>query len=169
MKERGVVGAFHLAPQKGGYEPQRTFDWRLEFTMDGKEVIALAVESTSLPQESNEPIELPYGNESHWVAGRAKFQFGSFVVRDFIQEDVNKIISEWRKKVYEAQNGEIHFATNYKTNGHIVMMDPEGGSERQWMIEGLWPQQVNYGALAYGQNDVVKIEVVFAYDRAYRD
>jgi hypothetical protein len=163
------VGAFHLAPQGGGYEPQRTFNWHVIFPEGGK-IIELAIDSAFLPSNSNEPIELHYGNERHWVAGKAQFQFGQIIVKDFISEDVSRVINEWRKKVYNPSDGKIKLATNYKRKGRIVMTDPEGNQTREWELQGMWPQAVNNAAngLAYQQNDIVRIEVVIAFDRAIR-
>jgi hypothetical protein len=164
-----LVNAKHLAPGPGGkYEPQRNFDWQLELQVPGSEIIKLAVASVTGITESNEPIELHYGNEVHYVAGKARFEAGQIVVRDMVDVDVNAQINEWRRKVYDPHSGEIHYASAYKAEGDLILLDPEGAERATWHIVGLWPQNVNFGDLDYESNDIVRIQVVMTFDRAYR-
>lgn len=164
-----IVNATHLAPGPGGkYEPQRAFDWLLELQVPGQEEIKLAVQSAFVPTELNEPIELHYGNEVQFVAGKARFEAGQISVRDFVSPDLNQLISDWRKLVYDAKTGVIHYATSYKRTGNLMLLDPEGAVKKTWHLVGLWPQSVNYGQLDYSQNDVVHIEIALVFDRAYR-
>lgn len=163
------VNAKHLAPGPGGkYEPQRTHNWELELQIPGAEIVKLAIASMTGVTESNEPIELHYGNEVQFVAGKARFEAGQLSVRDMVDVDVNQQINAWRRKVYDPQSGQIHYASEYKTEGDLLLLDPEGATRAVWHIVGLWPSSVNYGGLDYESNDVVRIEVVMPFDRAWR-
>jgi hypothetical protein len=166
----GIVTAKHLAPGQGGkFEPQRNFDWQLDLQIPGGYEIKMSVSSVTGITESNEPIELHYGNEVQYVAGKARFEAGQLVVRDMVDVDVNGKISEWRKLVYSAQSGAIQYASNYKRNGTLLLLDPTGAERASWNVVGLWPQSVNYGQLDYESNDIVRIEVVMLFDRAWRN
>lgn len=163
------VSAKHLAPGPGGkHEPQRLYDWQLQLTVPGAGDIIWTVESAFLPTESNEVIELPYGNEVQFVAGKARVEPGNISIRDMCDVDMQKHVSEWRKKVHDFETGATGWATDYKTNGYLVLLDPTGSrKQRKWKITGLWPQSVNFSeaGLEYGNNDIVRIGVSIVFDR----
>jgi len=161
--------ARHLAEMKGRYEPQRAFDWLVEFPIaGGQEVVKMTVEQAFLPTEMNEPIELHYGNEVQYAAGKARWEFGQLSIRDMVDLDVARYISNWRARVYDPVGGDIHFAKDYKEQGYVILLAPDGSVERTWKVEGLWPTSVSYGALDYTANDIVRIQCTVAFDRAYR-
>lgn len=162
------VTARHLAEMKGAYEPQRTFDWVINFPIPKAGEITLAVESAWMPTEMNEPIELHYGNEVQYVAGKARWEFGQLVIRDMVDKDIAQALADWRKTVYNPQTGQIFFAANYKVMGDLILLDPTGAGDRVWKVEGLWPSQVSFGSIDYTQNDIVRLQVTIAFDRAYR-
>lgn len=163
------VSARHLAPGPGGhYEPQRSYDWQLQLNVPGAGDIIWTVDQAFLPTESNEPIELHYGNEVQYVAGKARFESGQISVRDMVDVDMQSYINEWRRKVYNPKDGSVNWATDYKTTGYLVLLDPKGQKTRKWKLIGLWPQQVQFGpALDYNNNDIVRIEITLVYDRAH--
>jgi hypothetical protein len=162
------VTAKHLAEMRGSYEPQRSFDWLIEFEIPGRDVITMTIEQGFTPTEMNEVIELPYGNETQYVAGKARWEFGQLSIRDMVDKDVAKYIDEWRRQVYDPKTGDIKFAREYKSQGNIILLDPSGGSQRMFKVIGLWPQQVSFGDLDYSNSDIVRIQVVVAFDRAWR-
>lgn len=168
--------ANHIAPQGGGYEPQRTFHFTLEFGGFNEEV-ALSVQSFSLPTASNTPIELFFGNEKRFVAGQAQFETASLTLVDYVDKDIAGLIEAWRAYVYEPSpegifdEGTLFAASNYKVTGDLIEHAPEGtkgGSNRRWRLVGCWPQQVTHGTMDYSSSEVIRIEVVIQYDKAYR-
>jgi len=164
-----LLTARHLAEMRGRYEPQRSFDWLIEFEIgSAREIIKLAVDQAFMPTESNEPIELHYGNEVQYAAGKARWEFGQLSIRDMVDLDIARQISEWRKTVYNPITGDIFFAKDYKKQGTIILLSPEGSIQRKWKVEGLWPTAVSYGQLDYAANDIVRIQCTIAFDRAYR-
>lgn len=163
------VNAKHLAPGAGGkYEPQRNFDWWLTLDIPGGDIVKLAISSVTGISESNEPIELHYGNEVHYVAGKARFDAGQLSIRDMVDVDVASKIDEWRRLVYDPNSGVIFRADKYKKTGNIQLLDTMGISRANWEIRGLWPQAVNFGDLDYESNDLVRIQVTMQYDRAIK-
>lgn len=163
------VSARHLAPGPGGkYEPQRVYDWQIQLSVPGAGDIIWTVDQAFLPTVSNEPIELHYGNEVQFVAGKARVEPGQISVRDMVDVDMQAYIAQWRDKVHNFRTGATNWATDYKTNGYLVLLDPKGSKQRKWKLVGLWPQQVSFApALDYNNNDVVRIEITLVYDRAF--
>jgi hypothetical protein len=166
------VHAQHIAPASGLFEPQRTFDWSLEIhglPGDDQQLVVLSLQAGFLPFGNNEEIEIPYGNERVWVAGKANWDRGQVICRDYVDRPVALALHTWRKTVYNPNDGTIGWATDYKKEADVVLTSPTGGSERIWHLVGLWPVAVNFAenGLDMANNDQVRIGIQMRYDRAY--
>ena len=161
-----TLGASHLATE--GWEVQRSNNFEISIADVGGRTLTLAVESGFLPSEENEIIELNYGNSKVKVAGIVSFQDGSLVLKDAIAQDIEKIIVDWRKLVYDPETDKIGFAVNYKKQARVIQYAPDGTMERTWKIIGAWPSNVEYGELNYTSSEKKTITVTLAYDKALR-
>lgn len=167
-----TLGASHLATD--GFEIQRTnnFEIQIELADDSERVrnLTLAVVSGFLPSESNEVINLNYGNTQITVAGAARVNnSGTLVVRDLIEKDTEKLIDEWRSLVYNKQSEAIGFAVDYKKTAKITQYAPDGTYLRVWNVEGLWPSAVDYGNISYESSGVKTISITLQYDKCTLD
>lgn len=160
------LGASHLASQ--GFEVQRTNNFEIQIDNVSKvRPLILAVVSGFLPNESNEVISLNYGNTTITVAGKANANgSGSLVVRDLVQEDIEQIIDEWRKTVYNKETDAIGFAADYKKPAYVTQYAPDGTLLRVWNLEGVWPSAVDYGQVSYESPGVKTINITLQYDKA---
>lgn len=160
------LGASHLA--SAGYEVQRTnnFEIQIDNVIKVRPLI-LAVVSGFLPNESNEVISLNYGNTTITVAGKANANgSGSLVVRDFVQEDIEQVIDEWRKTVYDKDTDAIGLAADYKKPAYVTQYAPDGTLLRVWNLEGVWPSAVDYGQVSYDSPGIKTINITLQYDKA---
>jgi hypothetical protein len=162
---KASVSADHLAPRGGGYEPQRSYAWQIELPVGGT-VLKMAASSVTGVTETNEPIELHYGNEVRFVAGKARFDSMQVVVRDMVDENVAQIIDNWRRTVYDPRTGKVNKATAYKAEGDLILMDTTGVERARYHLIGVWPSSVNFGDLDYESNDLCRIQVVMTIDKA---
>lgn len=160
------LGASHLASQ--GFEVQRTNNFEIQIENVSKSrILTLSVVSGFLPNESNEVISLNYGNTQITVAGAARpNNSGSLVVRDLVQEDVEKMIDEWRASVYNKDTDAIGFAFDYKKNAKVTQSAPDGTLLRVWDLEGVWPSSVDYGSISYESAGAKTISITLQYDKA---
>ncbi len=160
------LGASHLASQ--GFEVQRTNNFEIQIDNVSKvRPLILAVVSGFLPNESNEVISLNYGNTTITVAGKANANgSGSLVVRDLVQEDIEQVIDEWRKTVYNKETDAIGFAADYKKPAYVTQYAPDGTLLRVWNLEGVWPSAVDYGQVSYESPGVKTINITLQYDKA---
>lgn len=160
------LGASHLASQ--GFEVQRTNNFEIQIDNVTKvRPLILAVVSGFLPNESNEVISLNYGNTTITVAGKANANgSGSLVVRDLVQEDIEQVIDEWRKTVYDKETDAIGFAADYKKPAYVTQYAPDGTLLRIWNLEGVWPSAVDYGQISYDSPGVKTINITLQYDKA---
>lgn len=159
-----------IAPQLGFFEPQRRNHYSVEFHLPSvldQQLLTLSIVRGALPNEGNEEIELPWKNESVWVAGRRTLDAGTFAVRDFVDRNSYGAVQRWRGLVYQALTGRVGYAADYKVTGFIVMTGPDGlRNTRLWQLIGCWPKNVNGGDLADDSNEVVELETEIRYDKA---
>lgn len=161
-----TLGASHLASEN--WEVQRQNNFEISIAGVGGRTLTLAVESGFLPAESNEVIELNFGNSKVKVAGIATYEDGTLTLKDAISQDIERIIVEWRKQVYDPETDRVGLAVNYKKQARVIQWAPDGTMERTWKIIGAWPSSVNYGTLDYTASDKKLIEVTISYDKAIR-
>lgn len=161
-----TLGASHLATEN--WEVQRQNNFEISIADVGGRTLTLSVESGFLPAESNEIIELNFGNSKVKVAGIANFEDGTLVLKDVIEKDTEQIIVDWRKQVYDPETDKVGLAVNYKKQARVIQWAPDGSMERTWKIIGAWPSTVNYGTLDYTASDKKTIEVTITYDKAIR-
>lgn len=172
------VLATNLAQQHGGFEPQRQHNWNIEFALAplgvDADVISLALVGGFLPRCMNEDVPLPYGNETVYVAGKATWDRGQIIVRDFIDQPVAQSLWTWREQVYSPGTGQIGLAANYKVNADIVLFSPNSQEnnasfERVWRLIGCWPMTIDFAAqgLDMASSNVVMINMTLRYDKAF--
>lgn len=133
--------ADHLAAEAGAFEPQRVCNFSVEIPLDGsdKDVVIAALESFKLPKMSQDKIELHYQNGVTFVAGKAKTEEGSLVIKDIVDRDVLGAILRWRNKVYSVKTGKVGLAKDYKKTCYLVVTGPDGSYQRQCKLTGVFP------------------------------
>lgn len=179
------VSANHIAPadQWRRFEPQRVYNFTLLLTpphgveMDWKDadVIALSLREFPMPNESTDRIELPYGNEVRYVAGKTTFSTETLRCVDYIDRDTAGVLHKWRRRVYNPDEdhvdgipqGGVGWAHQYKSDGEIIWLNPDGSAlrDRWWNLIGIWPMSIRYGSGNMASSDVNIIEVEFSVDR----
>lgn len=151
------------------WEPQRTNHF--EVIINGlPQELTLAVSMFSLPNITNDPIEVAHQNSRHKYAGQANFAGAeSLEVIDYIGLDVEDIVDSWRTQVYNAETDKMGLAADYKRDAYVVEYSPDYEKLRTWKIVGAWPSGVAFGdTLSMEGSEVKKVTLTIAYDRAYR-
>jgi hypothetical protein len=90
------------------------------------------------------------------------------------QKNINPI-TEWLGYYYKVEQDKVSmsYATNQniqislKQNAYLIMYDGKGVPIEQWVYEGAWPQDINFGDLSYDDSGISMIEFQLRYDRAY--
>ena len=160
------LGAIHYAANSR-YELQRTFNF--EVVISGlPEDVTLNVVSFPLPQLSNPGIAVSYGNSKMYIPGQAEYQQGEFVVNDAIGADIERLLNDWRRDVYDEETDEIGLFDNYAKQGMIYHWAPNGTMVRKWKLLYVWPEEVNYGALSNETSDKKTISMTLRYVKAVR-
>ena len=162
--------ALHDITEAGKYnfEPQRTNHF--EVLIDGLDGLTLAVNTFSLPNITNDPIEIAHGNSRRKYAGQAAFGGSETLeVTDYIGLDIEGQVNSWRLQVYDPMTDLMGLAATYKKNAWVTEYAPDGSALRVWALQGVWPSGVAYGdTLSMDGSEVKKITLTLAYDRGYR-
>lgn len=160
--------AEHIAPSKGSFEPQRTYNWSFEVALDdaGDQLLIMqGLESFRAPKVGVEEIELNYANEKRYVAGKAIYEPLPLVLKDFVDQNVANAVEKWRQQVYNPVSGSIGLAKDYKKVADLVLYAPDQSISRFWKLFGIWPLDVDYGELDMNNSDKVLITINLRYDR----
>jgi hypothetical protein len=163
------ISGDHIAAQAGGFEPQLSPRFSVEITgLDGNdsETIVLSLDAFTPPTESNEAVEIPYGNEKRRVAGQADFQNATLTVKDFVDSGTRDALHRWRRKVYNPETGVMGYARDYKKQAALIWTGPDGQSQRIYNLLGIWPSELNPGGADMNSSDNVKVELTIAVDKA---
>lgn len=98
------------------------------------------------------------------------------------------VMEQWRELIYQPNAGDAFGSVgNYKGFAYLHMLSPvvltptgedaevdftaasaDEAIAQSWLFQGLFPQNIQYGEVDYGSNDVQEITVTFRYDRALR-
>jgi hypothetical protein len=107
---------------------------------------------------------------------------------DTSMPSTSDVMEGWRELMYQPNKGDAFgSAANCKGLAYLHMLEPmllesyneDGdvdfaaenagqGITQTWLIQGIFPQKIEYGDLDYGSSDVQEISVSFRYDRAFR-
>ena len=160
--------ARHLANSEGDFAPQHQNSWMIEvggLAGDAKDLIVLSLVSGALPPESSEDIELPYGNETRYVAGKAIYEPVPLIVRDYVDRAVRQALVEWRRLVYDPATGNVGLPSAYKKQADMILQASDGTLSRTCKLIGAWPQALNPGLVDMASAEPIQIEMTLRYDR----
>lgn len=163
----GPLSAQHIAPSSGGFEPQRAYDFFVElYNLDGSDTIRLAVKDAFFPNGENGVIEINYFAENRKVAGKMTFPNGTITCHDYADENIAGKLLAWRTLVHDVNTGAQGYATEYKKEASIVMVDVKGQRERVFNLKGVWPASVTGSQLSYDAQGALEVSINLVYDQA---
>lgn len=165
-----AVGPYHMA-DSNDYVVQMSNIFEVQISEVGGTAhhLTLSVETANLPNISNSPVELFYGNNKVKVAGQAEFGDVTLEVKDFVGADVEAIIQKWHHKVYDPQNDKLGNPSAYKKTGYLYEYSQDWEIKRTWELRGVWPSSVEYGSFNYSGGDKKTISITLSIDRAFRN
>ena len=162
-----MMTADRLAAGGGDFEPQRTNNGMLYIEgMNDGDLLQLSLETFPLPKQSNGLIEMDFINEKRKVAGKVIIDDLEVQFKDFVDRETAKVLWDWRLLVYNPVTGQIGLARNYKKNGIMTLFAPDGSYQRIWELKGLWPMNMDPGDIDMAGEDIVRINMSIAIDKA---
>jgi len=128
--------------------------------------VTLHTKTFSTPNWSVSPIEINYFNHKYKIAGATDIPNITLEVYDTIEPDQLKEIWDWWKKIYDPATGELGFASEYKSTGTLNQYNSKGQFQREWLLEGVFPVNINPGSLDYSSFDPLAISIEMSIDNA---
>lgn len=135
------------------FEPKRPFRWILE--IDG--IDAFTAATTSRPKKEFEKIEINYINQKRYLAGKGTWQTIKIELYDPISPSAMQKVIEWLRLVHDDATGRMGYASLYKRNFSLKMLDPGGVVIEKWTAKGAWPTNIDGGELDYSNNEALKV------------
>lgn len=144
------------------YEPKRKFRWILQ--IDGLD--AYTMKTASRPQATFEEIVIDYVNTKRYVSGKMSWNPITVTMQDPIAPSASQKIMDWLRNNYESLTGRMGFASFYKKDITLKLLDPQGTVVEWWDIKGAWPQDINWGDLDYASSDNAEVSFSLRFDDA---
>lgn len=147
----------------GPFEPHLQFRYTV-FSTKLKGAIWYA-RSAQQPSFDNSPLELHHGNSSFHVKGKTKwnpinikcYHFEGITILDFWQ-----YLSQ-HQFVPDAKDFKARI---YKHDLRISMLGPEEFPISTWVLYGAFFENVSFGDMDRGNNEVIEIDMTIRYDYA---
>lgn len=146
------------------HEPLRKNRWSL--SIPGLGFSEWMVQSTSRPSLSVNEVEIPFMNTSTWVAGRSVWESMDITFIDTITPSTSQKVMEWIRKCVEHSTGRMGYASDYKNQMVLTMLDPAGIPVQKWTIYGAFITSANFNDLDYGSDDIADLNITVRYDYA---
>jgi hypothetical protein len=174
------LGAYHKIDRRE-WEPQRTNNFEIQFpglsglvTIDQQlalpenatDLLTLSVKSVDYPATNINALKVYYGNNSINFAGKPEYGDVQIVVNDFIGIQTERILMAWSRLVYDPKRETVGWANEYKRDGYLIELAPDGTVERRTQLRGCFPGTVSPGGFDNTGNDIREITVTFYCDVA---
>lgn len=154
-----------LRPVPVDLEPKRKNRWVIEFPAD-LGFSEWMVQTANRPTVTVNMTEIPFMNVSTKVAGRSIWESLDITFMDAIGPSTSQKVMEWVRQCVEHSTGRMGYATNYKKQLVLKMLDPAGIPVEKWVLYGAFITSANFGDLDYSSDDLADVSVTLEYDRA---
>lgn len=144
------------------YEPKRKFRWILQ--IDG--IDAYTLKTAARPQLTFDETVIDYINTKRYVSGKQTWNPIAVTCHDPIAPSAAQKVMDWVRLNYEPLTGRMGYASFYKKNIVLKLLDPQGTVVEYWDVIGAWPQDVNFGDLDYATSDNMEISFTLRFDNA---
>ncbi len=144
------------------FEPKRKFRWILQ--IDG--VDAFTLKTAARPQQTFEETVIDYVNTKRYVSGKGAWSPITITMHDPIAPSAAQKIMNWVRLNYESLTGRMGYATQYKKDVSLKVLDPAGVVVELWDLIGCWPQDSNFGDLDYASSDNIEVTCTIRFDNA---
>ena len=145
---------------------KRKFRWTLQIQAGPFYVPEYYVKAAARPNLEIDELELNFLNSVAWTAGKAKWQ--PITVRYIdVTDQVMGPLWSWISTIYSLTQPQLCSQSEpagYMGNAMLNLYDGCGTTLESWLLQGVWPKSVNFGDLAYSDNEEVNIELSLRYN-----
>jgi len=145
------------------YEPKRQYRWIIE--ING--IDAFTARTASRPKGSFGETVIDFINAKWFLAGKYTPDPIDITFNDPIAPSAAQKVRDWINLCYEAETGRAGYASFYKKDIKLKLLDGPGAVVEQWTMKGAWLQNIDFGPLDYSVEDPVQINCTMRYDRSF--
>lgn len=116
------------------YEPLRENRFFVEFP-DELGIEVWKIQTIKRPSMEINSVEIPFINETQYVAGKYKWNPIDITFLDPIGPSTSNQLMEWVRLHAESLTGRMGYAQGYKKSFYIKSLDPAGVEVQRWFIE----------------------------------
>ena len=147
------------------YEPLRKNRFLLRFPSD-LGIQEWWVKSAKRPSIKQNDVSIDFLNTKTHVVGRYEWESIQVTFRDPIGPSASQAIMEWVRLSSESVTGRQGYAASYKRDVELEMLDPTGVVVQKWILKNVMLQDVSFGDLDYGSDDLQEITATLVMDYA---
>jgi len=126
------------------YEPKRENRFFLEFPTE-LGIEEWKIQEVKRPSMTINSVEIPFINETNYVAGKYKWESIDIKLIDTIGPSTSTQVMEWVRLHAESLTGRMGYAAGYKKNLIIKALDPTGVQVEKWFLEQCMITSVDFG------------------------
>ena len=123
------------------------------------------VQSAKRPSAKINATEIQFINTSTYVAGRFVWEEINVSFRDPIGPSAMQALMEWFRLHAESVSGRMGYASGYKKDIELEMLDPTGVVIEKWILQGCFITSLAGGDLNYSQDELANIDITLRPDR----
>lgn len=164
-----ALHANHLGAVGGGFELQRQNNallYVVNLAGNSNNLVTLSLASFPLPKETTNPIEIGFLNEKRKYAGLTTYDDLTIVFNDFVDKETATLLYQWRYLVKHPVSGVMGNKADYAKTGRAVKFGPNGQTDREYELQGIWPSSLDGGEIDFMAEDGVKINMTLTIDKA---
>jgi hypothetical protein len=125
------------------------------------------IKSSNLPEITFEEVELPWINNTRYIAGKGKFNELTMAFHDPIAPSGAQQLIEWVRLQWESVSGRAGYADYYKRDLQLKQLDPIGAVISIWDVKGAFIKTSNFGEWNYASGaEPVELTASLRYDNA---
>lgn len=147
------------------YEPKRQFRWILE--IDG--IDAFTAKTAQRPKKNFEHITIDWINEKRFLSGKGEWQPIRIELHDPISPSASQKVLDWLRLVHDDETGRMGYASLYKKDWYLKILDPGGVVVEKWKAKGAWPQEIDWGDLDFAQNETLTVSFSCRADKWFQE
>jgi hypothetical protein len=131
------------------------------------DIPAFLIKASAKPSLANGEITLDHINVQRYVKGKSVWNTISVTLYDAIVPSGAQAVMEWVRLHHESATGRDGYSSFYKKEVRLKQLSPLGEVIEEWILNGTYIVDANFGSLDWSTEDVVNIEMTLRYDWAF--
>ena len=165
----GALTDYAKENQSGFYS--NAFSWepkkQHQFIMSIGDIPSFLIKASAKPSIANGEITLDHINVQRYVKGKSVWNTISVTLYDAIVPSGAQAVMEWVRLHHESATGRDGYSSFYKKEVRLNQLSPLGEVIEEWILNGTYIVDANFGSLDWSTEDVVNIEMTLRYDWAF--